>query len=237
MDYLLRDSLYCGVTYGTYDLNRFVSTLIAYKDVNEKKLELAITSGGIQAFEEFVLARYFMFIQVYFHKTRRHFDRVLVNAMKDILPYGKFPTEIEEYLHWDDTHVIQKMKESNTLSTAQYIERITMSCVYESPAHADTGEMKHIRSLLKGLKDKFPNTSFYLDEADKNAHKLFPSGYSRGDSDNGVVRVIDYRTGEAKNILDESLILNGVIKPIYIFRIYTPASKDVVESIKAYIRD
>jgi HD superfamily phosphohydrolase len=63
MDYLLRDSLYCGVTYGKYDLDRFISTLTIYKNEKEKILSLAISSGGIQAFEEFVLARYFMFIQ------------------------------------------------------------------------------------------------------------------------------------------------------------------------------
>lgn len=49
--------------------------------------------------------------------------------------------------------------------------------------------------------------------------------------------VIDKHTGEAKNIVDESLILNGVIKPIYIFRIYTDASKGVVEGIRSYIKE
>ena len=77
MDYLLRDSHYCGVSYGTYDLERFISTLTVYKKPEENILQLAINSGGIQAFEEFVLARYFMFIQVYFHKTRRYLDHLL----------------------------------------------------------------------------------------------------------------------------------------------------------------
>ncbi|MDR1992845.1 MAG: HD domain-containing protein [Nitrososphaerota archaeon] len=86
MDYLLRDSLYCGVTYGKYDLDRFVSTLRAHKNKNNNSISLAISSGGVQAFEEFVLDRYFMFIQVYFHKTRRYLDRLLVKCLKDILP-------------------------------------------------------------------------------------------------------------------------------------------------------
>lgn len=89
MDYLLRDSLYCGVTYGKYDLDRFVSTLTAYKHNNQ--LQLAIERGGVQALEEFVLARYFMFIQVYFHKTRRYLDKVLVKGLKAVLPNGKYP--------------------------------------------------------------------------------------------------------------------------------------------------
>ena len=106
MDYLLRDSLYCGVTYGKYDLDRFVSILTAYKDKDKNILSLAICSGGIQAFEEFVLARYFMFIQVYFHKTRRCLDRLLVEGIKEILPEGIFPEKIDDYLKWDDTYVL-----------------------------------------------------------------------------------------------------------------------------------
>jgi phosphoglycolate phosphatase-like HAD superfamily hydrolase len=51
MDYLLRDSHYCGVTYGQYDLNRFVSTLTVHK--KENRLRLAIERGGIPR-EEFV---------------------------------------------------------------------------------------------------------------------------------------------------------------------------------------
>lgn len=76
MDYLLRDSLYCGVNYGKYDVERLISCLTTYKKDNN--IFLAIEKGGINAFEEFILARYFMFVQVYFHKTRRFLDKMLV---------------------------------------------------------------------------------------------------------------------------------------------------------------
>ena len=236
MDYLLRDSHYCGVTYGTYDLNRFISTLVAYRDKDKNILQLAITSGGVQAFEEFVLAQYFMFIQVYFHKTRRHFDRVLANAMMDILPNRKLPADINEYLQWDDTRTIQAMRELHTPNTIQYIEREVMSCVYESPAHADTSERRSAEFLIELLETKFPGVLFYLDEVDKNAHKLLPSYYLRDDSEDGVIRVINNHTGESNNIVDKSLILSGVTKPICIFRIYTSARDEILDNIVDYIK-
>lgn len=71
MDYLLRDSLFCGVKYGNYDIERLLSSLTIY--IQDGCPRLAIGSGGTQVFEEFVLARYFMFVQVYFHRTRRFF--------------------------------------------------------------------------------------------------------------------------------------------------------------------
>jgi len=56
MDYLLRDSHYCGVKYGLYDLSRLLDTLTIcepQKDV----WQLGIESDGVQAVEEFVFAR------------------------------------------------------------------------------------------------------------------------------------------------------------------------------------
>jgi len=78
MDYLLRDSYYCGVNYGKYDLNRIIDSLTVYYDSKQNIKQLAFQKGGVHAFEEFVIARYFMFIQVYFHKTRRYLDKLLV---------------------------------------------------------------------------------------------------------------------------------------------------------------
>ena len=152
MDYLLRDSHYCGVTYGTYDLNRFISALVPYQDKENNTLELAINSGGVQAFEEFVLARYFMFIQVYFHRTRRHLDRLLVMAMKDILAKGELPTHVDCYLQWDDVRSIQAMKSRGTENTNNFISRKIMHCIYETPAHAKKQrEYRSVRAKIEEL--------------------------------------------------------------------------------------
>ena len=36
MDYLLRDSLYCGVRYGTYDLDRMLETILPLRDPDDR---------------------------------------------------------------------------------------------------------------------------------------------------------------------------------------------------------
>ncbi|HHW09392.1 MAG TPA: HD domain-containing protein [Firmicutes bacterium] len=65
MDYLIRDSLYTGVTYGRFDLQRVINTLTV---VDER---VVVAAKGVVAIEEYVLARYFMYWQVYLHKTTR----------------------------------------------------------------------------------------------------------------------------------------------------------------------
>ena len=77
MDYLLRDSLHVGVDYGRYDWRRLLNTVEAMivpegePSTNGQGLRLGINEGGVHAAEALILARYFMFTQVYFHKTAR----------------------------------------------------------------------------------------------------------------------------------------------------------------------
>jgi hypothetical protein len=85
MDYLLRDSHHIGVSYGKFDLLRLISCATA---TEVEETPLGIEEGGLHAAEALVLARYFMFTQVYFHKTRVAFDLHLREAMRLLLPGG-----------------------------------------------------------------------------------------------------------------------------------------------------
>ncbi len=233
MDYLLRDSLFCGVTYGKYDLDRFISTLTVYTNESENIMLLAINSGGIQAFEEFVLARYFMFIQVYFHKTRRYFDSLLIDSMKEILPNGQFPIDVNDYLEWDDIRVLNQMRQIGKDKSQQYLNRCTMTCIYETPAHATSPEKRFAKIFYDSVQNEFPSESFYYDDVDKKAHKLLPSAYLSDDDSGGEIKVIDKHTQETKNIMDCSLILRGIIDKIYICRVYATGNR--IEEIKNWI--
>jgi len=68
-DYLLRDSLHCGVTYGIYDSNRLIESLTLVTHPESGRLQLALDRGGEHTFEAMILARYQMSTQVYFIKS------------------------------------------------------------------------------------------------------------------------------------------------------------------------
>jgi len=112
MDYLLRDSHHLGVNYGKYDLHRLASNVCAFEfstDSNEIRVGIGVLKGGIHAAESLIAARYSMFKQVYFHKTRMAFDIHLQNVMAELLEGKLFPlpnqTGLREYLKWDDWRV------------------------------------------------------------------------------------------------------------------------------------
>ncbi len=76
MDYLLRDSYFAGTTYGKFDLYRILRTLRVVDD------KIVFKFSGVQAIENYILARYHMYWQVYYHPTARCYEQILLNIFK-----------------------------------------------------------------------------------------------------------------------------------------------------------
>ncbi|MDG4601997.1 MAG: HD domain-containing protein [Defluviicoccus sp.] len=111
MDYLLRDSYHCGVDYGRYDWRRLRNTITIAGDPESGAPRIGIGDDGRQAAESLIIARYMMFTQVYFHKTRVILDHHLAGAFRAILPDGTFPSPdtIEDFTKWDDWRVLGEL--------------------------------------------------------------------------------------------------------------------------------
>ena len=81
MDYLLRDSLMTGAKYGIYDLEWIIKSL----EIDEENDRLYVSARGIYAVEDYLQARYYMFRQVYFHRTLRSAESVLRSLFRRAL--------------------------------------------------------------------------------------------------------------------------------------------------------
>lgn len=107
MDYLLRDSHHAGVAYGKFDHFRLLDTLrILPSPSDSKEPSLGVERGGVQSAEALLLARYFMYSQVYLHPVRRIYDRHLIDFLKEWLPNGSFPTSVEQLMDYTDVEVL-----------------------------------------------------------------------------------------------------------------------------------
>lgn len=126
MDYLLRDSLMTGAKYGIYDLEWIIKSL----EIDEENDRLFVSARGIYAVEDYLQARYYMFRQVYFHRTLRSAEVVLRSLLKRALKLyqaGKYVWVAEktpfvkilqgeklsmlEHLQIDDSDVIFHIKQ------------------------------------------------------------------------------------------------------------------------------
>lgn len=76
MDYLKRDSFYTGVAEGNINSERLLTML------NVHKGELVVEQKGIYSVEKFLMARRFMYWQVYLHKTGLVAEQLLIRILK-----------------------------------------------------------------------------------------------------------------------------------------------------------
>ncbi|MEO6334408.1 MAG: HD domain-containing protein [Pyrinomonadaceae bacterium] len=81
MDYLLRDSLMTGVKYGVFDLEWIIKSI----EINEADDQLYVSARGLYAVEDYLQARYYMFRQVYFHRTLRAAEIILKAILRRAL--------------------------------------------------------------------------------------------------------------------------------------------------------
>jgi len=79
LDYLIRDSTHCGNPYGArLDLEKFLQSVVAPGEYNP----VGIREKGLPAVESAFLARYHMFVTVYWHHTIRAAERMVSEAVR-----------------------------------------------------------------------------------------------------------------------------------------------------------
>jgi HD superfamily phosphohydrolase len=159
MDYLLRDSLHAGVDYGRFDWRRLLHTIEAVPEAAAEAPRLGVSEGGWHAAEGLVLARYFMFTQVYFHKTRVAYDHHLRKALAALLPGGQLPRPdaagLDEFLQWDDWRVLGLLADGKggehgrRLATRDHYREIFHTP--ETPGPEDLAELDRVRQALGDL--------------------------------------------------------------------------------------
>jgi HD superfamily phosphohydrolase len=124
MDYLLRDSHHTGVAYGRFDHYRLIDTLRILplpplaEGAPPSGSALGVEEGGIQSAEALLLARYFMYSQVYFHPVRRIYDIHLRDFLSAWLPGGQFTSDIQEHLRLTDNEVLVAIREAAAKASA-----------------------------------------------------------------------------------------------------------------------
>jgi len=114
MDYLLRDSLMTGAKYGIYDLEWIINALA----IDEENDRIYVAAGGLYAVEEYLQARYYMFRQVYFHRTLRSAEAVLRAILRRAL---KLLESGETVWYAPDT-AFEKVLRRNPLAITEYLE-------------------------------------------------------------------------------------------------------------------
>lgn len=76
MDYLQRDAYYTGVSYGHFDMERILRV------IRPRQGQIVFKASGMHAIEDYIMSRYQMYLQIYFHPVSRSAEAVLNHVLK-----------------------------------------------------------------------------------------------------------------------------------------------------------
>lgn len=206
MDYLRRDAYYCGVSYGNYDHLWLTQNLGATEW--EGKLTMALHHKGVWAFENFLLARYHMFLSVYYHHTAVCFDHLLGRFYQS----GEYrlPADTHSYLKTDDVDLLNVLRTSDSPWAKAVVRRRAYRLALETHQFESDDEREKIdRALTESEIDFFRTTSKgVLSKYFSRRDKVFP------------LIVIERERGRMRRIEDYTPLYKRFQEAVAVERIY-----------------
>ncbi|OFZ25730.1 MAG: hypothetical protein A2381_03160 [Bdellovibrionales bacterium RIFOXYB1_FULL_37_110] len=130
MDYLLRDSYFCGVSYGNFDLDWLINNLEICLVGTEAYLGLS--ERAVVTFDDFLLSRYHMFLMVYFHYKAVCLEQLLVKYFLNSPDEYRLPADIEEYFEHDDYYLMKTLRKSKSEYANNLVKNKIPPKIFES---------------------------------------------------------------------------------------------------------
>ena len=243
MDYLLRDGYFTGAEHAKIDHHRLTHSLDVYKN------KLALDKSSLVNFETMMISRYQMFKAVYFHKTVRAGEVMLLEAM-DLAEgeLGLSSMNLDEYLQLSDDVILakllnlpehnSKLKASKKIAT-NYLNRNLFKSVFESTLTGKAITKKRMHELREEIskKSKIDINEIFVDSSNTPSIPLSPS---KKESKSIILLENNGNKTTAKEILISQIKLvsamSGFMK---ILRVYTPAKnrKKVEMAAKSILGD
>lgn len=152
MDYLLRDGYFCGVSYGTFDLDWMIDSLEICPQ--GKDVFLGISENAVASFDDFLLGRYHMVIQVYFHYKSVCLEQLLFRYFQTAQEYV-LPADIEAYMLLDDHDLMKTLRRSKNPYAIAIIQNRIPDKIFESFNPAQLKILKNIEAYLKKEKIEY----------------------------------------------------------------------------------
>ena len=163
MDYLLRDSYFTATSYGQFDLERILRTMRVRKTAEGRKV-IVVKYTGIHSVEDYIMARYQMYWQVYYHPVARSYEAVFIqlfNRLKDIFK--------EDKDYFEDMKVLVPFLEKSEVSVDEYFKLDENSLLYCCALIQDK-EDKIAADLARRLQNR--NLFEYVDYNEENLAQI-----------------------------------------------------------------
>ncbi len=178
MDYLQRDGYFTGAEHAKIDHQRIIHSLAVYKS------KLALDRSALYSFESMILSRYQMFKAVYFHKTVRSAEVMMLESIRLADNKCSFTSlDLDSYVKMTDEFVVLQIlslpENTDELRRAKkfardYQNRRLLKCVFEKI----TPEFEKIQDQVRdkiAKKSKVDKNQIFVDTSGTSSLPLTPS--------------------------------------------------------------
>lgn len=147
MDYLERDSYFCGTTYGKFDLPWMTSNLTPY--LHKEKFYLAINRRALYTFDDFLLSRHHMYLMVYFHHKSIVYEEMLNRYLTSPDCTFHLPSDINEYTKYTDYKLYEHLANHKNPWAKRIAERRPYKVLIELHSTSESSRPQKIQDALK----------------------------------------------------------------------------------------
>lgn len=241
MDYLQRDGYFTGAEHAKIDHQRIIQSLDVYKS------RLTLDRSALYSFESMVLSRYQMFKAVYFHKTVRSAEVMMLESIRLADNQLNLTSlNLDEYVKLTDEFVVAQIlslpTSTNDLKRAKrfaedYQNRRLLKCVYEQLTNkkfTKFQETKIKQDIAK--KSKVSVNEIFVDTTTTSSLPLTPSK----EKSKSIILVTEGSTKSIKEIPFSKIpMVSSIAGSMNIIRIYTHAQyrKKVEIAAKSILGD
>ena len=226
MDYLLRDAFYAGVSYGTFDLTRILRVIRPFND------KIVFDFSGMHAVEDYIVSRYQMYMQVYFHPVSRGMEQILKSLLarakwcymqEDIqmkTPIGLLEPflfekwTLEDYLRLDD-NVLNSYFVHWSLEEDQILADLAYRFLNRKPHKSIIVNEKEVTQLSIALREELYKFSYDPDYYfSENSSYDLPYDHYRPDrhSKNSQIELVT-KTNQIVELSQVSALAKRTVKP------------------------
>ena len=147
MDYLERDSLFCGTNYGRVDLEWLIQNMTFHNI--ENKMYLALNRRALYSFDDFLISRHHMHLMVYFHHKSIIYEEMLNRYLMS--PDCKFilPSDINQYITYNDYKLHEHLSEVQNQWAKRVAERRPFRMLIEMHHTSDNSRPEMIKKSLE----------------------------------------------------------------------------------------
>ncbi|WP_413291751.1 HD domain-containing protein [Bdellovibrio sp. HCB185ZH] len=147
MDYLERDSYFCGTNYGKIDSHWLIQNMTFHRV--EDKLYLALNRRALYSFDDFLISRHHMHLMVYGHHKSIIYEEMLNRYLTSPDCTFQLPGNIDEYTLYNDYRLHEHLRSANNPWAQRIAQRRPFKVLLEQHNTTESDRPELVKKALE----------------------------------------------------------------------------------------